>query len=245
MNKYKLTEPSAVLAELNEIIEDDIFSALQSKGCVNYWKGVRDNLTEHQYSEYISWSNIEKFESIHYLEAIFLLLNLPTRFLLEHKEFNLYDSPYSNNCSDSDAREVFINTIECQALERSHQDWISDDPYGESRGNNFDVSSFIEWSLKKGFIEELDSVNKEELNNNHLGKYNDYRGWAKVHNTIASLVALELYEGKLDSVSSILNDKTFYEKLSKKLAPKTQDGKDKPKPHTLENYISGYNNFNK
>jgi len=85
MNEYKLTEPSAVLAELNEAIEDDFFSVIQSKGCIKYWGDVLDNLTESQYSEYISWSNIEKFESIHYLEAIFLLLGLQQDFYLNTK----------------------------------------------------------------------------------------------------------------------------------------------------------------
>ena len=242
MNEYKLTEPSAVLAELNEAIEDDFFSVIQSKGCIKYWGDVLDNLTESQYSEYISWSNIEKFESIHYLEAIFLLLGLPTRFLLEHKEFDLYNSPYSKDCSDDGIRGVFTNTIECQALERSHQDWISDEPYGGSRGNNFDVSSFIEWSLKKGFTEKINNTNKNELSDSPLGRYNDSRGWAKVHNTISTVVALELYEGKLKSTSSILKDNNFYKKLSEKLVPKERDGKDKPQPKTLKNYVSEYNN---
>jgi len=209
MNEYKLLKSSAVLVELNKAIEGSAFLPFEDKNCINYWKRVLKNLAEHRYSEYISWDNIEKFESIHYLEALFLLLGLPTRFLLEHKEFDLYKSPYSNDCSDNGVREVFTNTIECQALERSDQDWIPGDPYVGGRSNNFDVSFFIKWSLEKGFIEKSDNTEEYESSSSPLGKYNDYRGWAKVHNTIATMVALKLYQGKLKSTSSKLKDNNF------------------------------------
>ena len=246
MNEYKLLKPSAVLAELNKAIKVNLFwYPLEEEGCLDYWKSVLDNLTEDQYSGYISWKNIEKFESVHHLEALFLLLDLPTKFLLENKEFNLYRSPYSNGCSDSRVREVFTNTIEFQALERSNQEWLPGDLDGESKGNNFDVIFFIKWSIERGFIEKLDNTEEYEPSSSPFGKYNDYRGWAKVHNTIATIVALELYKGTRESTSSILKDNKFYGQLSKNLVPKKEDGIDKPKPKTLENYISEYNNFNK
>ena len=247
MNKYKLLNPSPVLAELNDAIDYSIFSALESKSCIEYWKNVRDNLTEPQYNDYITWDNIEKFETIHYLEAIFLLLNLPTRFLVENKEFNLFN-PATPECLDESIRQIFSTSIECTALERSNQ-VIPHTPFGEEMIGHYQVMEFIEWAIETGFVEEvkgdLDNNLDNNSNKNSLEKYNDYRGWAKVHNTIATLVALELYEGKLTSNSSILNNEKFYNKLSEKLAPKTEGGVDKPKPHTLENYISAYNNFNK
>ena len=242
MNEYRLIKPSSVLDKLNEVIEDELFPCFESEEYVNYWRIVRNNLTEHQFSEYISWNNIEIFESIHYLEAIFLLLDLPTRFLLEYKEFNLYDSPYKSNCSDTDVTEVFTNTIECLALQGSDQDWRYDNPYGEDRNGSFGVRNFIAWCLEKGFIQKLDTTPEYGQSKNPLGKYNNYRGWAKAHNTIATLVALELYEGRLESTSSKLKDRVFYENLSKKLVSKERDGKDKPKSKTLENYISEFNN---
>lgn len=242
MNEYRLIKPSSVLDQLNEFIEDELFLRYESEEYVNYWRIVHNNLTEHQFSEYISWNNIEIFESIHYLEAIFLLLDLPTRFLLEYKEFNLYDSTYKSNFSDTDVKEVFTNTIECLALQGSNQDWVFEGEYCDERSNSFSVSVFVAWSLEKGFIQKLDTTPEYGQSNNPLGKYNDYRGWAKAHNTIATLVALELYEGRLESTSSKLKDRVFYENLSKKLVSKERDGKDKPKSKTLENYISEFNN---
>jgi len=246
MNKYKLLNPSPILAELSEAIDND-FLPFEDKVCVNYWKNTLNNLTVNQYGEYITWSNIEKYETIHYLEAIFLLLNLPTRFLVENKEFDLF-KPATTGCLDESIRQIFSTSVECTALERSYQT-TPHTPFGDEMAGHYQVMEFIEWAIKTGFVEEvkddLDNDLDSDLNKNPLGKYNDYRGWAKVHNTIASLVALELYDGKLNSASSILNDKTFYGQLSEKLAPIKENGTDKPKPHTLENYISSYNKYKK
>jgi len=246
MNKYKLLNPSPILAELSEAIDND-FLPFENKVCVNYWKNVLNNLTVNQYAEYITWNNIERYETIHYLEAIFLLLDLPTRFLVENKEFNLF-KPATTECLDESVRQIFSTSIECTALERSYQ-VTPHTPYGDEMVGHYQVMEFIEWAVKTGFVEEvkddLDSDLDSDLNKNPFGKYNDYRGWARFHNTIATLVVLELYDGRLTSNKSILGNKDFYKKLSEKLVPKYKDGKDKPKPHTLENYISAYNKFNK
>ena len=242
MNKYKLLNPSPILAELSEAIDND-FLPWEDEVCINYWKNVLNNLTVNQYSEYITWSNIERYETIHYLEAIFLLLDLPTRFLVENKGFNLF-KPATTECSDELIRQVFSTSVECTALERSYQA-TPHTPFGDEMVGHYQVTEFIEWAIDKGFIEEIEDNSTDDLDKNPLGKYNDYRGWARVHNTIATLVALELYEGKLTSNSSILNDKSFYSKLSEKLAPIKENGTDKPKPHTLENYISSYNKYKK
>ncbi|MEO1944280.1 MAG: hypothetical protein ABGY11_08250 [Candidatus Thioglobus sp.] len=242
MNKYTLLNPSPILAELSESI-DSGFLPFEDKACVNYWKNVLNSLTVNQYGDYITWSNIERYETIHYLEAIFLLLNLPTRFLVENKEFDLF-KPATAECLDESIRQIFSTSVECTALERSHQ-VTPHTPYADEMVGHYQVMEFIEWAIETGFVAKVGDDLDSGLDKNPLGKYNDYRGWAKVHNTITSLVALELYEGRLTSTSSILKDKDFYGNLSKKLAPKTQDGQDKPKPKTLENYISEYNNFNK
>lgn len=243
MNKYKLINPSAVLAELNEALEDDVFLAFESKACISYWKNVANNLTVNQYSDYITWDNIDRFEHIHYLEAIFLLLNLPTRFLLENKEFDLF-KPFESGCADEPIRQIFSTSVECIALERSNQATVFT-PYGDEMPGYYQVMEFIEWAIDMEFIQDIKDEPDNDSDSTPLENYNNYRGWAKVHNTITTLVALKLYEGKLKSTNSILNDKTFYEGLSKNLAPKKQGTEDKPEPKTLINYISAYNNFNK
>jgi len=247
MNKYKLLNQSTVLAELNESIDDFLPWEKGDEDCLKYWKNVLNNLTVNQYKDYITWENIERFENIHYLEAIFLLLNLPTRFLLENKKFDLF-KPFGGSCFDESIRQVFSASVECVALERSYQE-IPRTPFGDEMIGHYQVTEFVEWAINTGFVKKIEDGSDNNLdidpNKNPLGKYNNYRGWAKVHNTIATLVALKLYKGNLESTSSILKDKTFYEHLSKELAPIKKDGQRKPKPHTLENYISQYNNFNK
>lgn len=242
MNKYRLLNPSPVLTELSEAVENS-FLPFEDETCVDYWKSVLNKLTENQYSEYITWSNIERYETIHYLEAIFLLLNLPTGFLIKNKGFDLF-RPATDGCLDEPIRQIFSTSTECVALERSHQ-VIPCTPFGDEMIGYYQVSEFIEWAIGAGFIEKIEDSAPDDLDKNPLSRYNDYRGWAKVHNTVATLVELELYKGKLTSNSSILNNSSFYGKLSEKLVPKEQNGTDKPKPKTLENYISEYNSFNK
>ena len=142
MNKYKLINPSATLAELNEALEDDAFLAFESKACISYWENVANNLAVNQYSDYITWESIERFEHIHYLEAIFLLLNLPTRFLLENKEFDLY-RPFESGCADEPIRKIFTTSVECVALERSNQATVLT-PYGDEMPGYYQVMEFIE-----------------------------------------------------------------------------------------------------
>jgi hypothetical protein len=243
MNKYKLIKPGAILAELNKALEDDALLMFESKACISYWKNIINNLTVTKYSDYITWENIERFENIHYLEAIFLLLNLPTRFLLENKEFDLFKS-FEGSCFDEPIRQVFSTSVECIALERSYQE-TPHTPYGDEMIGHYQVKEFVGWAIDMEFIQIIEDNSNDDFGDTPLGKYNDYRGWAKVHNTIATLVALEAYDGKLSSNSSILNNDKFYNNLSKNLVPKKEDGIDKPKPKTLENYISKYNNFNK
>jgi hypothetical protein len=244
MNKYRLISPTLILNELKQEIDTGILNTSNSIFCVKYWDKAYNHLMSNKHKEYITWENIERFESISHHEAIFLLLGLPTRFLVDYKRFDLY-KPYRDECVDDFARSIFTDSIECASLDRSNLPWAVSSYLAEEIPGIYPSYDFIEWSLEKGFIEKVSDTIEDKSDNNPLGKYNDYRGWAKVHNTIATLVALETYEGNLPSNSSILNNDNFYNKLSNNLVSTKEGGIDKPKPKTLENYISEYNNFNK
>jgi hypothetical protein len=54
------------------------------------------------------------------------------------------------------------------------------------------TSAFIEWL-------EFSELIEPQQGDTTFEKYNSYKRWATIHNTIATLVALKLYDGKLKS----------------------------------------------
>jgi hypothetical protein len=214
----------------------------QLKKRLNNLNGHIDTLERTLTENHESLNEFLTDDTLTFIESIFILIGLNPIAL---KTINVI---VSNDIEAEDHEffefidEALLETKEYRRLKKApslinNQTFIFYDKIYTKR--------LISWSIEKGFIQKIENESNNLPDDMPLYKYNDYRGWAKVHNTISSLVALELYEGKLTSTRSILKDKTFYEKLSKKLAPKTQDGQEKPKPKTLENYISEYNSFNK
>lgn len=94
-------------------------------------------------------------DDIDQLVALFLLLDLPTRFLLKNKDFekHLYDS---HNLLDTRIQELFLESAENMALINSAEVRVIDGWGNET--NNIDVAGFINWSLHSSrFIKLLDN----------------------------------------------------------------------------------------
>jgi len=197
------------------------------------WELMSLNLSESMSNiNNITLANVHKFKVIKKKQCLFVILDLPTHFLNENPSFisdmeqDIHNPIY----------KIIWNSQEFSLLNQSGLE------FSEFNASIFDkweydiqTSTFIEWLESSELIES-------QQRDTAFDNYNNYRGWAKIHNTIATLVALELYDGKLTSTSSILNDKNFYEQLFKELVTIEREGKDKPKEKTLQNYVSDYNN---
>jgi hypothetical protein len=150
MREIKLINTSQILKELDTEIRSFV-SENGSSDSSEYWSNVLKQLSSN-YKEYISWSNIGAFESgdIKHLEALFLLLDLPTRFLLKNKDFeNKLLS--SNDLLDTKVQELFLETAENIALSNSVEVRATDGWGNET--NKINVTGFINWSLHSaGFI---------------------------------------------------------------------------------------------
>jgi len=162
MRDVKLTNTSQILKEIDVEIKD-FASKDNSSERLEYWSNVLNHLSLN-YKEYISWSNIDAFDEVTQLEALFLLLDLPTRFLLENKDFeeNLYNS---NDPLDAKIRELFLDSAESKALINGVGIRAIDGWGNET--NNIDVAEFINWSLHSaGFIKLSSNNLKVPLNKN-------------------------------------------------------------------------------
>jgi hypothetical protein len=162
MREIKLINTSQILKELDTEIRSFV-SENGSSDSSEYWSNVLKQLSSN-YKEYISWSNIGAFESgdIEHLEALFLLLDLPTRFLLKNKDFeNKLLS--SNDLLDTKVQELFLETAENIALSNSVEVRATNGWNNET--DKVDVAGFINWALHSaGFIQLSDNSLKSSVN---------------------------------------------------------------------------------
>jgi hypothetical protein len=197
------------------------------------WELMSQNLSESMSNiNNITLANVHKYKILKKKQCLFIMLALPTHFLNENPSF-ISDM-------EQDIRnpiyKIIRNSLEFSLLNQSGLEF-----------SEFNASIFNEWEydIKTSvFIEWLESSEliEPQQRDTALDKYNNYKRWAKNHNTVATVVALNQYDGKLKGTSSILKDKNFYEQLLKKLVPIEHEGTDKPKAKTLQNYVSDYNN---
>ena len=235
MNEYKLINPSSILNGLNNALND-----ISDQQCIKHWGDTINKINKMDCSKYITWESIERFETIHFFEAVFLLLSLPTEFILKNNKFDLY-RPYSN-CNDEKIRNIFTHTIEYQALEQSHQEWTVNED-GEVVENSFEVAPFIQWAIDKCFIERLDAKIDKGNKGHGFDKHNSHKSRAKQHNTKVVVKAYKNYIGHNKPNSLLASEETsFYKKLKDELVSKTPDGDEKPSAKTLLNYLSEHKN---
>jgi hypothetical protein len=192
------------------------------------------------------------------MEAIFLLLELPTKFLIETR-FSLYDfkcyPEYEDffsstfECRESALKQIFFDADCIKLLNRSNfklaDEWnwqpgmYSPDP---GKMCDIDAKDFIEWCLKVDLVRH--EATPEKTKDFGFSKYNEYRSWAITRNTVELALALDNYPKKNPLSSLLANDKTpFYRMLLDNLVDLEPDKPGKPSPKTLQNYHSEYKNF--
>jgi len=196
------------------------------------WQLMKLNLSENMSNtSNINLANVHRFKIIKKNQCLFVMLDLPTHFLNENQNF-MSDVEQGG---DNPIHKTIRNSIEFSLLNQSGLEFSGfNTPFFDEWEYDIQTSTFLEW------LECVELIEPQKSDNSFFN-YNNYRGWAKVHNTIATLIALEAYSGIL-TTSSTLKDKNFYKELSKELVTIERDGTDKPKPKTLENYVSEYNN---
>jgi hypothetical protein len=169
MREIELINTSQILKEL----DIEIKSYISENGSSNdseYWSDILKQLSSN-HKEYISWSNIDMHDDIDQLVALFLLLDLPTRFLLKNKDFekHLYDS---HNFLATRIQELFLDSAENMALINSAEVRVTDGWGNET--NNIDVAGFINWSLHSaGFIKLIE--NKSAIKTHNKTKKSEFQ----------------------------------------------------------------------
>ena len=152
MRKIELINTSQILKELDTEIRSFV-SENGSSDSSEYWSNVLKQLSSN-YKEYISWSNIDAYEDIEHLEALFLLLDLPTRFLLKNKDFEKKLFAL-DDLLDTKVQELFLETTENIALSNSAEVRATDGWNNET--DKINVAGFINWSLHSAkYIKFLD-----------------------------------------------------------------------------------------
>jgi len=241
MTKYELINPSQILDDLQREIELGILGSSQDMLCIKYWKNVHDCLSSKQYKQHISWKNIERFESVSHHEAIFLLLNLPTRFLSENKQFDLY-KPHRERCLDDLVRNVFTNSIECEAFDRANLPWCTS-MFGDKIPGEYPVQDFIKWATNCDFIIE---ITKDTVPSN-IDKHNKgYKKWSAFHNAKITINAYDALQPPPKSVDSLFVNTKFYNSIKDKLVHIADEGEIQakiPSIGTVKNHIYEYNKF--
>ncbi len=217
--------------------------------CINYWELIVMDLTISN-NNHITWATLNSVNYITKIEALFLLLNLPTGFLRDNPEFEPdYEpnhDPYSQGsiCPITGMRRCFTDSFEMTALNRSNLHFSATDSQ-ESWGFVVNVNEFIEWSINVGLTKLVNSdenlTNTESKSN--IEDYNDnYRKWSEFHNARVVITAYENIDSNNKNPSSFINSDKYYNRYKEKLVPKSEAG-DLPAKTTLRDYIYKYNKF--
>lgn len=233
MTEVEFINPPATLTKIKDAISSiAALGDLRSKALPE-WELMSQNLSESMSNpNNITLANVHTFKIIKKKQCLFILLDLPTHFFNENPSFisdieqDIHNPIYKIIRNSPEFSLLNQSGLEFSGLNASlFDEWEYD----------IQTSAFIEWL-------EFSELIEPQQRDTTFDKYNNYKRWAKIHNTIATLVALKLYDGKLKGTSSILKDKNFYQKLSKELVPIEREGAEKPKAKTLQNYVSDYNN---
>jgi len=243
MKKVRLINEPNTIENLSEALlsfEKKHINARQE--CINYWKNTINDLKKLNTQECkITWNNLHMFENIQKIEALFLLLALPTDFLITNSKFNPFY--HHNFCPENSAMDKYIlGSAEMMSLDRSglifKPRWRMDNRWNHT----VEVENFINWTLKSGLTYLIDNENvKTEHSNKHLNKLNEQKKEAEIHNSVIAITSyLELQKHKKNrTINSIFNDDKFYNGIHKNLIAITEDG-DKPSKNTIKNYLYRY-----
>ncbi len=187
-----------------QIIQDELnnFIKRDKNGnwleCINYWETVVMSLMSSN-NNHITQSTLHSISYITRIEALFLLLNLPTGFLRDNPEFEPdYEpnhDPYSQGsiCPITRMRRCFTDSFEMTALNRSNLHFSATDSQ-ESWGFVVNVSEFIEWSISVGFtklVNSDESLKNTESKSNIEDYNNNHRKWSAFHNARVVITAYE------------------------------------------------------
>ena len=217
--------------------------------CINHWEVVVMDLMSSS-NNHITWSTLYSVNYITRIEALFLLLNLPTGFLRDNPEFEPdYEpnhDPYSQGsiCPITRMRRCFTDSFEMTALNRSNLHFSSTDSQ-ESWGFIVNVNEFIEWSINAGFTKPISS---NESSNATIGKSNiesyneNYRKWSEFHNARVVITAYENISLNNKNPNSFIDSDKYYNQYKEQLIPKSEAG-NLPAKTTLRDYIYKYNKF--
>jgi hypothetical protein len=178
-----------------------------------------------------------KRDTLNYNQALFLLLGLNPKALIEMALISILD--YANH-NDTDHMLFGI-------LFNSEEYGLFSSAFRKIDGKNFIIGNIvfteqlIGWLINKELIE---TVNVEILSKNTKPQ-NEYLAWQKNYNLVVALVALESNEEK-DLKKILQHDRTiFYQSINSKLMPTYKGGEDKPTPKTLKNNIEEYQKYQK
>ena len=217
--------------------------------CINYWELVIMDLMISN-NNHITWSTLHRVNYITKLEALFLLLDLPTGFLRDNPDFEPdYEpnhDPYSQGsiCPITGMRRCFTDSFEMTALNRSDLHFSSTDSQ-EPWGFVVNVDEFIEWSINAGFTKLIDGdecLKNTESKSNIEDYNNNYRKWSEFHNARVVITAYENINSNNKNPSSFINSDKYYNQYKEQLIPKSEAG-DLPAKTTLRDYIYKYNTF--
>lgn len=233
--------------ELNDFIKRDKNGDWLE--CINYWELVVMDLMISN-NNHITWATLNSVNYITKIEALFLLLNLPTGFLRNNPEFEPdYEpnhDPYSQGsiCPITGMRKCFIDSFEMTVLNRSNLHFSATDSQ-ESWGFVVNVNEFIEWSINVGFTKLVNSdenLTSTESKSN-IEDYNDnYRKWSEFHNARVVITAYENIDSNNKNPNSFIDTDKYYNQYKGQLVPKSEAG-DLPAKTTLRDYIYKYNKF--
>jgi len=118
--------------------------------CIQVWEDIYSALSKSDDS-HITLNNIRMFDTLSYHEALFLMLGLPTSFLIKYSGFDIY-KPVSK-CPDHHIRTVFEHSIENQALSRTTF---------RKPDNSMLTSLFTNWGHEANFFLSDSQISEQE-----------------------------------------------------------------------------------
>ena len=217
--------------------------------CINHWELIIMDLTISD-KNHITWSTLHSVNYITKIEALFLLLDLPTGFLRDNPEFvpdyEPNHDPYSQGsiCPITGMRRCFTDSFEMTALNRSNLHFSAVDSQ-EAWSFVVNVNEFIEWSIEAGFTELINSDENKitaEPKSNIESYNNNYRKWSEFHNARVVITAYENNKSSNTNPKSFTDSNKYYNLYKDELVPKSEGGK-LPARTTLRDYIYKYDKF--
>lgn len=190
-------------------------------------------IREHQSTDSnTSLNTYLKRDTLNYNQALFLLLGLNPKALIEMALISVLDYA-SNKDTDHILFGMLFNSDEYGLLSSALR---------KTDGKNFIIGNIvfteqlIGWLISKELIE---TVNIETQSKN-IKPQNEYLIWQQNYNLMIALVALELNKEKDLNILLQHKEAKFYKSIHSKLVPTYKGGEDKPSPKTLKNNIEAF-----